>query len=205
VPEDVSDDVSGDVPEDAREESSGAESLSHHPDLASTGAAMREAWRAEQEAAARDARESWTHRQTVTDRLRAHMHRGDTLTVTVAGHRLTGTVDEVGNDLLALRTASGRVDVHLAPTIWLQIDVAAAARTGGHRGSNAAGGRFRHALVGRERDPRVRVGTLAEPGGVDGTVEVGADHVVVTTASGRTVIVPMAAVAWVSPAVELDW
>ena len=84
-----------------------AEALSH-PDLVATGAAMREAWRAEQEAAARDARESWTHRQTVTDRLRAHMHRGDTLTVTVAGHRLIGTVEEVGDDLLALRTPSGR-------------------------------------------------------------------------------------------------
>jgi hypothetical protein len=193
------------VNEDVSEESRRAESLSHHPDLAATGAAMREAWRAEQEAAARDARESWTHRQTVTDRLRAHMHRGDTLTVTVAGHRLIGTVEEVGDDLLALRTPSGRVDVHLAATIWFQIDVAAPARSGGHRGANAAGGRFRYALVGRERDPRVRVGTLAEPAGIDGTLEVGADHVVVMTATGRTLMVPMTAVTWVSPAVDLDW
>ena len=61
--------------------------LSQHPDLAATSAAMRAAWREEQEAATRDAAEDWHHRQTLVDRLRAHMHRGDGVTVTVLGRR----------------------------------------------------------------------------------------------------------------------
>ncbi len=95
---------------------------------------MRAAWRAEQDAATRDATEDWQHRQTLVDRLRAHMHRGDGLTVTVLGRRLVGFVEEVGDDVLALRTVSGRIDVHLAPSIAFEYAVTAPAREGGHRG-----------------------------------------------------------------------
>ena len=94
-------------------------------------------WRAEQDAATRDAAEDWAHRQTLEDRLRAHMHRGDEITVTIGGHRVVGTVEEVGTDLLALRSSSGRVDVHLTPTIPFFFEVATHAHQGGHRGSDA--------------------------------------------------------------------
>ena len=92
--------------------------LSEHPDLGDTSAAMRATWRAEQDAATRDAVEDWAHRQTLVDRLRAHMHRGDDLTVTIGGHRVVGHGrggrDRSGRDAHA---RPGRVDVHLTPTI----------------------------------------------------------------------------------------
>jgi hypothetical protein len=172
--------------------------LSEHPDLAATGAAMRAEWRAEQEAATRDARADWTHRLALVDRLRGHMHRGDTLIAAVAGHRVTGSVEEVGDDLLALMTPAGRVDIQLAPTIPVTFE-ASAARTGGHRGSDAAGGRFRHALIAREQDARVRLGTLEEPEGLEGQLRVSVDHIALVTPTGRELLVPMTCVAWVAP------
>ncbi len=157
---------------------------------------MRAEWRAEQEAATRDAAEDWQHRRTLTDRLREFMHRGDGLQVTVVGRRLTGFVEEVGDDLLALQTTSGRVDVHLAPTITVEIVVTAPAREGGHRGSDVAGGSFRQALIGREPAPSVLVGTVQDPDGRKGTLLVGADHVELATGDGR-LVVPLPAVAWI--------
>jgi hypothetical protein len=172
--------------------------LSQHPDLASTGASMRAAWREEQEASTRDAHRDWEHRLTLVDRLRAHMHRGDALRATVAGHHLAGTVEEVGPDLLALRTASGRVDVQLAPTVALWFEAVDAGATGGHRGADVAGGRFRHALTMRE-DDRIRLGTLDAPDGVDGTITVGADHVVLHT-DGAARVYAWSTIAWISAA-----
>ena len=173
--------------------------LSEHPDLADTSAAMRATWRAEQDAATRDAVEDWAHRQTLVDRLRAHMHRGDDLTVTVAGHRLVGTVEEVGPDLLAIRASSGRVDVHLTPTIPLRFEVSTRATEGGHRGSDAAGGRFRTALIAREQDGSVTLGTIDERDGINGVLVGGADHVLLRRADGRELVVPTRDVAWISP------
>ena len=174
--------------------------LSEHPDLGDTSAAIRATWRAEQDAATRDAAEDWAHRQTLEDRLRAHMHRGDEITVTIGGHRVVGTVEEVGTDLLALRSSSGRVDVHLTPTIPFFFEVATHAHQGGHRGSDAAGGRFRNALVAHERDASVTLGTAHEHDGVNGAIVVGADHVMLHRADGRELVVPTSAVAWISPA-----
>ena len=173
--------------------------LAQHPDLAAAGAAMRAAWREDQEAATRDAAEDWAHRQTLSDRLRAHMHRGDVLAVTVAGTHFVGLVEEVGGDLLAVRTPTGRVDIHLAPTVPLLVEVATRAIEGGHRGTDAAGGRFIQALRARERDPRATVGTVHDPTGVDGHLVVGADHVVIGRASAGELVVPLAGVAWVAP------
>jgi hypothetical protein len=171
--------------------------LSEHPDLADTGAAMRAEWRAEQDAATRDASTDWTHRQTLADRLRAHMHRGDRLTVVVAGLRISGVPEEIGSDLLAIRTPIGRVDIHLAAAVPLRIEVTERAAGGGHRGSEAAGGRFRHALIVREQDPRVRLGTSQDSDGVEGRLEVSADHVVLVNAAGVEIIVRIDDVAWV--------
>ena len=161
---------------------------------------MREEWRAEQQAATRDAHEHWTHRQTLAERLRAHMHRGDTLRVDVAGECVIGNVEEVGDDLLGLRTPVGRIDIHLTPTIPFRFEIVEAARQGGHRGSGAAAGAFRYALMARERDTTVRLGMLAEPAGLEGRLEVGADHVVVTTPHGSTWGVPISSVAWIGSA-----
>ena len=174
--------------------------LSEHPDLGDTSAAMRATWRAEQDAATRDAVEDWSHRQTLVDRLRAHMHRGDEITVTIGGHRVVGTIEEIGIDLLALRSSAGRVDVHLTSTIPFYFEVATHAHQGGHRGSDAAGGRFRNALIARERDASVTLGTAHEHDGVNGVITVGADHVLLQRADGRELVVPTSAVAWISPA-----
>jgi hypothetical protein len=169
-----------------------------HPDLAQAGASMRAAWREEQEAATRDAVEDWAHRQKFEDRLRTHMHRGDALTVHVAGSRFAGIVDEIGEDLLALRTTDGRVDIHVTPTVPLWVQVTRASK-GGHRGSAAAGGQFVHALRARERDPAVQVGTVHEPSGLTGRLVVAADHVVITATAGGELVVPLSGVAWVAP------
>jgi hypothetical protein len=175
--------------------------LSEHPDLAATGAAMRAAWREEQEAATRDAAEDWQHRQTLADRLRAHMHRGDGLTVTVLGRRLVGFVEEVGEDVLALRTASGRIDVHVAPSIAFEYAVTSPAREGGHRGTDAVGGSFRAALLVREQDARALLGTIADPDGRAGHLRVGGDHVVLTTPDTE-LAVPFTSIGWVCRAPE---
>jgi hypothetical protein len=160
---------------------------------------MRAEWREEQEAATRDAAEDWVHRQTIEDRLRAHMHRGDTLAMVVAGQRFVGEAEEVGATLVALRTAAGRVDIHLAPSVPFRFSVARRATVGGHRGSDVAGGRFRAALLARERDARVRIGTLHDPDGVAGSVVVSADHVLVTGPEHDETVIPITDVAWIAP------
>ena len=77
--------------------------LSGHPDLAGVGAAMRSTWAAEQHDASADAEEQWQHRQSFRDWLIDAMHTGDRIAVTVVEQRFTGTVDEVGDDILGLR------------------------------------------------------------------------------------------------------
>jgi hypothetical protein len=170
-----------------------------HPDLAAAGAAMRAAWRADQEAAARDAHEAHRRRLTLTDRLHLHLHRGDRLAVVVCGtQRFTGTLAEVGPDLIALRTPyGGRVDVQRAPSVPLWFEVVERAPAGGHRGDGAAGGRFHHALARREQDAAVTLGTLHAPDGIDGALAVGADHVVLVAPGGAETVVPIDQVAWV--------
>jgi hypothetical protein len=125
------------------------------------------------------------------------MHRGDEIAITVAGHRVAGTPEEVGPDLLAVRTPAGRVEVHQTATIPFWFEVAMRATEGGHRGSDAAGGRFRAALMMRGADARVTLGTRDHPDGIDGSLVVGADHVVLTRTGGLEVVVPIVDVAWV--------
>jgi hypothetical protein len=158
-------------------------------------ARLRGEWRAEQEAAARDAVEAWAQGRALVDVLRDHMHRGDTLAVTVGGVRFTGVADEVGADLLALRTAAGRVDVQLAPTVPVLVEVAGRAARGGHRGADVAGGSFRQALV-RRAGADVVVGVVGAPEPLAGRLAVGADHVTVATRGGPDATVALAHVAW---------
>jgi hypothetical protein len=174
-----------------------SDDLSEHPDLAEAGAAMRAEWRAEQDLASRDASADWTHRQTLVDRLRAHMHHGDRVTVVVGELRMSGEPDEIGQDLLALRTPIGRVDIHLGARVPFRVEIAERATGGGHRGSDAAGGSFRQALMVRERDPRVRVGAGQDPDGVEGRLTVGVDHVVLVDAARVETILRIDDVVWI--------
>jgi hypothetical protein len=170
-----------------------------HPDLAATGASMREEWRSEQEAATKDAAEAWAHRQTLQDRFRAHMHRGDRIALTIGGQRIAGIPDEVGDDLLAVRNLGGRIDIHLAATAPFWYELHEKASEGGHRGSDAAAGRFMNALLAREQEDLVTVGTVFDPDGIDGKLVVGADHVAIVARGGKETVVPLSQVTWIAP------
>lgn len=169
-----------------------------HPDLDLVGAAMREEWRAEQEAATRDAAADWQRRRTLPELLTGHMHHGDRLAFDVAGWRVTGVPEEVGSDLVALRTVFGRVDIHLALGVPLRFEVFERATEGGRRGVDVAGGSFRRALELREGPQEVSLGTVFEPDGVDGTLRVGADFVTLVARMGAETTVPISYVSWVS-------
>jgi hypothetical protein len=169
-----------------------------HPDLQNVGASMRDEWRTEQEAATQDAAEAFQHRRSLSDLLTEHMHRGDRLALTVAGYRITGSVEEVGPDLVALRTLFGRVDVHRSPTIPLYFEVFERATEGGSRGSDAAGGSFHRALELREREEDCTVGTLFDADGYDGKIRVGADFVTIVARAGAETTIPIPLVSWIS-------
>jgi hypothetical protein len=173
--------------------------LPAHPDLAGASAAMRQEWRAEQDAAIADAAEQWRHRRTLADRFTEHMHAGDRIAVTIAGARFTGIPEEAGPDLVALRTVSGRVDLHIAPGIAVTYEVYERSASSGGRGNAIAGGQFKNALLHHEHDTEVTIGTLAEPDGIDGRIEVGVDHVRVIARAGAETVVSMDAITWVSP------
>ena len=137
----------------------------------------------------------WAHRQTLQDRLRAHMHRGDRIAVTVAGQRVAGVPEEVGADLLAVRTPFGRVDIHLTSDDSVLVR---ARRDGTARAATAApmppAERFRDALLAREQDAASRrSGRSPNADGIDGTLVVGADHVRDRRSTGEETIVPIAA------------
>jgi hypothetical protein len=160
---------------------------------------MREEWRAEQDAAIADAAEQWRHRRTLADCFTEHMHAGDRIAVTIAGHRFTGVPEETGADLLGLRTIFGRVDLHIAPGIPLTYEVYERSATSGGRGNAIAGGEFRNALLHHEHDTEATLGTLVEVDGIDGRLEVGTDHVKVIARAGAETIVTLDTITWVSP------
>ena len=88
----------------------------------------------EQNEATADAAEQFRRNQSLRDWLTAAMHAGDRIAVTIVDQRFTGTVEEVGDDLLALRAMFGRVDIHLAAGIPLQIELEDHPTSGGQRG-----------------------------------------------------------------------
>jgi len=168
-----------------------------HPDLARVAGEMRAEWRAEQDAAAADAAEHWRHTRTLTDWLCDRMHAGDLVGAVVSAPRFVGRVEEVGLDLVALRGALGRVEIHLDRGLPVAFELVEHATRGGMRSPRQR--TFRDALVARESQPDVTVGTVLHPSGLRGTLLVGRDIVTVVAASGVDTVVPLAQVAWVAP------
>ena len=159
---------------------------------------MREEWRAEQEALTSDAAEQWRHSRTLLDLARDLMHRGDHVAVLAGGHRAVGVIVEVARDRLALfdEPHDARVDVQIAESIPLALSVVERARSGGRSGAQFAS--FRSRLLELE-GRAVTIATTLGPDRVTGTLGVGVDVVMVTTAVGETVI-PLSTVVSVAPA-----
>ena len=170
--------------------------IAAHPDLGSVGASMRSTWAAEQDDATRDARENFQRNQTLREWLIAAMHAGDRLAVTIVDQRFTGLVEEVGDDLLALRAVFGRVDLHLAPGIPLRIEVVDHPASGGARGRTD--GSFASAVAARDPAADMSVGTASHPDGLDGIVTAGRDFLTIRAEAGAVTVVHLAQVAWVS-------
>jgi hypothetical protein len=175
------------------------------PNLGASGAAMREEWRAEQESATRDAAEQWRHSRTLLDLAREHMHRGDRVAITVAGHRAVGVIIEVANDRIALLDDTApdhslRTDVHVVDAIPLAFSVVERARAGGRTGARTASFRARLLELEAAGAP-VTLATAIGPDAYVGTLSVGTDLVVIATSAGVEMVVALPAVASVSPVV----
>ncbi|MGO9877226.1 MAG: hypothetical protein ACLPVY_25890 [Acidimicrobiia bacterium] len=134
-------------------------------------------------------------RQSLREWLIDAMHAGDRLAVTIVEQRFTGTVDEVGDDLLALRAIFGRIDLHLLEGIPLHIELVEHAASGGRRGETARS--FAAVLAARDPAGDTSVGTVSHPDGLDGQVTAGSDFVITTARAGAVTVIPLAQVAWV--------
>jgi len=174
---------------------SDAGDLSKHPDLAGVGAKMRSEWAAEQHDAIADAQEQWNRNQTFRDWLTDAMHAGDRLAVTVVDQRFTGTIEEVGDDIVGLRCIFGRVDLQLLPGIPLYIELVDHPTSGGHRGKTDAS--FAASLIARDPKADTSVGTVFHPEGLDGQVTAGKDFVTIKARAGAVTVVPLTQIAWV--------
>ena len=106
----------------------------------------------------------------------------------VGAQSFVGLVDEVGDDLLALRCAFGRVEIHVCGGIPISFELVEHATKGGTRGAARRG--FRDALLARDAQPGVSVGTLQHPDGIEGTLLVSRDYVTVMHRTGVETLVP---------------
>ena len=179
--------------------------LSLHPDLARTGAALRAEWRDEEEEWMRAAAQHWAHGRDIHDVTRDLMHRGDTVEALVTGRSFIGLVSFVGDDVMELRTGSGRVDVRLTqgdrrgPIAPIVLRVVEKARSGGGRPAPAATTMRARLLERESAAQRVVLGSPLLPEEVRGHVGVGRDHVTVRGDSPDTIL-PLEWVSWVAPA-----
>jgi len=172
------------------------DNLSSHPDLGVLGARMRSEWAREQDDATADAQEQFQRHQSFRDWLIAAMHAGDRIAVTVVEQRFTGTVEAVGDDIIGLRALFGRVDVHVAPGIPIQIELEDHPTSGGQRGD--ANASFAATLAARDPEADTSIGTIYHPQGLDGLVTPGSDFVISRARAGAVTVLPMAQIAWVS-------
>ena len=157
---------------------------------------MRSEWAAEQHDATADAQENWHRRQTFRDWLVDAMHAGDRLAITIVDQRFSGTVDEIGDDLLGLRCIFGRVDLHLVAGIPMHIELVDHPSSGGHRGRTDVA--FAETLAARDPNADTSVGTVFHPEGLDGLLTAGRDFVISRARAGAVTVIPLAQVAWVS-------
>jgi hypothetical protein len=169
-----------------------------NPDVRATAAAMREEWRADQEAATLEAVEDWRHQRTLCDIAREIVHRGDPIVAMMPHIRFQGDVEAVGPDLLAIRTMSGRVDLHLRDGVPLVLQVGERVREGGTREA-VADGDFRGSLLARERFGEVTLGCTMYDEPIDGKLVVGTDHVCIVGRGGGETFFPLWTVAYVMP------
>jgi len=170
--------------------------LSAHPDLGPIGARMRSEWAQEQDDAASDAREQFQRHQSFRDWLIAAMHAGDRIAITVVEQRFTGTVEEIGEDLIGLRAMFGRVDIHIAPGIPLQIELEDHPTSGGQRGNTDVS--FASALAARDPNADTSIGTGYNSQGLDGLMTAGTDFVISRAKAGAVTVLPMSQIAWVA-------
>jgi hypothetical protein len=167
-----------------------------HPDLAGVSAEMRAEWRAEQEAATEDAVAARRLGLSLEDWLVERMHAGDRIAVAMGVHRFAGFVEETGPDLIALRAAFGRVDIHLTPGYPLSIELHDHATAGGERASKRR--TFREALLERDGREDQTVGCVHDLEGLDGKLQVGTDFVSVVAKLGAETVIPLQYVVWVA-------
>ncbi len=163
-----------------------------HAGIGDAAASARAEWRADEEEWTRAAVELWHHGRRLLDVVRDCMHRGDTVAVKVGAVTMTGTVCAVGDDVVSLAVADGRVDLPLDSAAALTVRVVDRARTGGTRGEPCT--TFRARLLELEASEHdVEIVTLSGDA-VRGRLVVGRDHVVVGDD-----VVGFAAIAWVRP------
>ena len=129
------------------------------------------------------------------------MHAGDRLAVTIVDQRFTGMVEEVGDDLLALRAIFGRVDLHLAPGSRCTSSSSTIRRAAGTAGDTD--GSFAAAVAARDPEADMSVGTAFHPEGLDGQITAGRDFVTIRARAGAVTVVHLAQVAWVSRAANV--
>lgn len=179
------------------------------PELGELAAGWREAWRRDQEAWGDEAARAWEHGRTLADRSTEWMLRGDVVAVSTAGRTFTGPVVAVGEDLLAVATPEGRVDVRTAfragraahssraPVVVRVVDRGA----GPGRRPAAGAPTFEARLAELEaRGAAVVVGSALLAEELIGEVGLGRDHLVVRPAGAHETVVPRAWVAYVRPA-----
>ncbi len=186
------------VPTDGNDDSRFDDSsLPDHPDLSGVAGEMRAEWRDEQASATADAAAQLRHSRNLNDWLRDRMHAGDRIGVVLGARTFVGLVEEVGDDLLSVRCGSDLVEIHVCASVPISFELVEHATKGGTRGGFSRS--FRDALRNRDGRAGIRVGTRQVPGGIDGTLLLGADFVSVASSDGVETIVPMAHVSWVAP------
>ena len=153
-------------------------------------------WRADAEAAEREAARAARRRRSVADVARIHMARGDEVVLALPGRRFAGAVRAAAGDLVALDTPTGRVDVRVTGPVTLTVTRASA---GAGREPRAGAGSFLARLRELEMEARpVRLGLSGHAEELSGRLAVAADdHVVLDTGEGE-VVVALAGLLWVA-------
>lgn len=132
-------------------------------------------------------------RRTLAELAIEAMHRGDTITVTLAGRSITGTPAFVGTDYMVLETPTEVVDVRLDRVI---LTVVRRPR-GGHRVQG--GSRTMKARLAEYEQTGEPVRVVCDTAGeeISGRIRIAAsDHLLVDTSDGQRVV-PIAAVGLV--------